>query len=298
MKTINQVVKDQQIEVVHLLTEDTSLAFFLPMLQRRTKVFYTVHDLFAHEKVYKNTLIRLLRKVLVEYRVNYIIRRSHNLVTCSYAQYELMKSIFPNKNVCFHNFPSLITASVKSGNTVIPELHGITDYLLFFGQVEQYKGVHILYNTYLRYADEIKRPLVIAGKGHIYFKREVAKEGQVIFINRYIADEEIKCLFSQAYCSIFPYISGTQSGILSLPYFFKIPSIVSDIPFFESMTVNNVTSLSFGLNDPASLVKRINELDDLSIEELKNSGYLYYEKNYDSKALRSQLVEIYHPQSG
>jgi glycosyltransferase involved in cell wall biosynthesis len=294
LKTITQVCEKNKIDVIHLLTEDSSLALHIHQLKKLAKVYYTVHDLFFHEKVYKNALSWLMRTVLVKKRVTYLIKHTVNLVTCSKYQYNWMKEHFLNKHIHYHNFPTLVTDVIKTGSMAVPELAGIDNYILFFGQVEQYKGVDILYNAYINDTPgSPKMPLVIAGKGHIYFDRDSSKESNVIFINRYIDDEEIRSLFENAFCVVFPYISGTQSGILSIPYFFRVPSLVSDIPFFKDLMVDNVTSISFDNNKPAQLMQKIRDLDDADLEKITSEGARYYQQVYDQQALRNQLLTAY-----
>jgi glycosyltransferase involved in cell wall biosynthesis len=293
LKTIDGICKVNNIQQIHLLTEDSSLALHIHNLKKRAKVHYTVHDLFFHEKVYKNILSWLLRTLLVKMRVTYLIKHTDNLVTCSKYQFDWMQQNFLNKHIYYHNFPTLVTDTIKLGEAQVPELKGIENYILFFGQVEQYKGIDILYNAYINDKTSIpKRRLVIAGKGHIYFERDLNNENGVIFINRYINDDEIKNLFSDAFCVVFPYISGTQSGILSLPYYFKTPSLVSDIPFFKQLIIDNLTSINFDNDDPASLMQKIADLDPAKRLNLINEAYAFYLRIYDQKALKQQLLAI------
>ncbi|MEO3403548.1 glycosyltransferase [Mucilaginibacter sp. CAU 1740] len=292
LKAIADVCKKHNIEVIHLLTEDSSLALHIHQLKKLAKVYYTVHDLFFHEKAYKNAISWLLRTVLVKKRVTYLIKHTDNLITSSRYQYDWMKREFINKNVYYHNFPTLVTDVIKSGNKPVPELAGIDQYILFFGQVEQYKGVEKLYNAYINNTAE-KRPLVIAGKGFIYFERDLQKEANVTFVNRYIDDEEIRLLFENAFCVVFPYISGTQSGILSIPYYFKVPSLVSDIPFFKELMVDGVTSISFDNDDPVALMQKIRNLEHTDRQKITEAATLYYEQVYDEKALHKQLSAAY-----
>lgn len=295
LKEITEVCKKHNIEVIHLLTEDASLALHIHQLKKLAKVYYTVHDLFFHEKVYKNAISWLLRTVLVKKRVRYLIKHTDNLVTSSRYQYDWIKREFLNQSIHYHNFPTLVTDVIKSGSKAVPELAGIDQYILFFGQVEQYKGVEKLYNAYINDTSGLsKRPLVIAGKGFIYFERDVQKESNVTFINRYIDDEEIRQLFENAFCVVFPYISGTQSGILSIPYYFKVPSLVSDIPFFKELMIDNVTSISFDNNDPATLMQKIKDLESADVQKITNAGTKYYQEVYDEQALRKQLISAYN----
>ena len=53
-------------------------------------------------------------------------------------------------------FPTLVTADIENGEKVASELNGINDYILFFGRIELYKGVHLLYNAYVNNKDSFK----------------------------------------------------------------------------------------------------------------------------------------------
>jgi len=295
LANIKQHCEANGIEAIHLLTEDASLAYHLPQLKKIAKVYYTVHDLFFHEKIYKNVLSWLLRTVLVKMRVKYLIHNSENLVTCSKFQYEYMQKHFLRQRSYFHNFPTLVTESIITGKNLVRELAGVNNYILFFGQVEQYKGVDILYKTFIENQHRLSgKKLVIAGKGHIYFERDLTKESNVIIINRYIDDEEIKALFEGAYCAVFPYISATQSGILSIPYYFKLPTIVSNIPFFQEIILENISSISFDIGVPETMLDKIDQLAAGKDDTLRENGYSYYQKIYDQQALRKQLQLFYN----
>ncbi|WP_184549751.1 glycosyltransferase family 4 protein [Mucilaginibacter sp. FT3.2] len=293
LKSIEKVCKANQIDVIHMLTEDASLALHIGQLKKLAKVYYTVHDLFFHEQIFKNAFKWLLRKVLIQMRVRRLINKTDNLVTSSHFQYNWMLEHFPGKKIFFHDFPTLLTESIIHGDMAVPELKGVKNYILFFGQVEQYKGVEYLYNAYIKKPFKDK-PLVIAGKGHIYFERDLAKEQNVIFVNRYIDDAEIKQLFINAFCVVFPYISGTQSGILSFPYYFKTPSLVSDIPFFKELIIDNVTSLSVDVRNPDLLTEKITELKAPgTTAKLIKAGEDHYQKIYDGKVLKQQLLAAF-----
>jgi glycosyltransferase involved in cell wall biosynthesis len=293
LKKIEHICKTNEIDIIHLLTADSSLAVFLKRLKKQATLFYTVHDLFYHEKVSNYFSPGTWRNKLEKSRIEYIIRHAENLVTCSSVQYQWMLTNFREQHIFFHNFPTLVTETIQTGNAAVPELKGIKNYILFFGLIEQYKGVDLLYNAYLDNEESMQgRTLVIAGKGNIYFERNLAKETHVLFINRYIDDNEVKELYRNAFCVVFPYISGTQSGILSLSYYFKIPAIVSNIPFFNTAIIDHVTAISFDIKDPHSIPQKIKELETLK-ENMVTEGYVYYQRHYDEELLRYQLLYLY-----
>lgn len=63
--------------------------------------------------------------------------------------------------------------------------------------------------------------------------------------NRYIADEEIRNLYEGAACVVYPYYSATQSGVLSLAFYFETPVICSDIPFFKAIIEKSQSGILF-----------------------------------------------------
>lgn len=77
-----------------------------------------------------------------------------------------------------------------------------------------------MYNAFTESAEiSDKYDLVIAGSVQISFERK-SNEQHVTFINRYILDEEVRYLYEHAACVVYPYISATQSGVLSIAYYF------------------------------------------------------------------------------
>ncbi|MDT8887881.1 glycosyltransferase [Aquirufa sp. LEPPI-3A] len=284
INAIKRICKKNKIDIIHLLTEDASLAHFVNQYNHKSKFYYTVHDLVDHEVKFKSHFKKIADYLLVKRRTKYLISKIDNLVTSSKVQYSDLMNIYKNKKIFYHNFPSLVTESIKYGRKNVSELDGIYNYILFFGRIEFYKGIHNLYNQYIKNESLRKFPLVIAGSGEIYFERDISCENNIVFINRYIDDEELNALFQNAYCAIYPYVSATQSGVLSLAYHYQKPVIVSNIPFFEECLLKGETGFMFDVNNPDTLVEAFSKLVNF---DRKTSYY------YDNTILRNQLVEIY-----
>jgi glycosyltransferase involved in cell wall biosynthesis len=284
IKAIKKICKENKIDAIHLLTEDSSLASSIKSINNKSKIFYTVHDLKQHESKPKNFIKKIVNYLLVESRSKHLIKNIDNLVTCSKEQYSELINIYKQKKVYYHNFPSLVTTSIINGKKLVPELENINNYILFFGRIELYKGIHILYDEYCKNNSLQSKPLVIAGSGGIYFQRKENQENNIIFINRYIEDEELNDLFQNAYCVIYPYISATQSGVLSLAYHYNKPVIVSNVPFFKDCLIEGKTGYIFDVNKPHTLGEEFSKL-----ENFQNQQSNYYSTN----TLRKQLDKIY-----
>jgi glycosyltransferase involved in cell wall biosynthesis len=293
IKIINSICQEKNIDNIHFLT-DGDYSFYRQIIswQNKYKVFYTVHDLHPHET--KKIFYKAIRAKINYQRREKIYSEVCNLVTNSKEQYEELVNLFPGKKIYYHEFPTLVNKCVEKGEASPIELNNVKNYILFFGRVEKYKGIDLLYNTYINSEKlQQKYPLVIAGSGNIYFKRDLNKEKNIIFLNRYIDDNEVKSLYKNAYCVVYPYISATQSGVLSLSSYFEIPTIVSDIPYFFNIMSKYDMGLLFKKNNSESLQNALLSLEKMNLKAIKHNQKLFYNEKYDPLVLKGQLLKIY-----
>ena len=171
----------------------------------------------------------------------------------------------------------------------MPELADVPDgYILFFGNLQLYKGVHLLYEAYRSHRELQQHPLVIAGAGYVYFERKSEDEKFLIFINRFIDDSELRDLFSRAAVVVYPYISATQSGVASIASYFDKPMVLSDLPFFKQSCDGCPGVEFFTTGDSESLSAAITR----SLQSPGASTRPLYDREYTSEALRSTLNHI------
>ena len=282
---IRQACEAHQVNRVHLLTEDPCLSSVVGRLKRRCEVYYTVHDLDVHEIRFRSRLHQAWYYWSHRQRVEKLMKRVDNLVTCSSSQRDRLKRLYPGKRVFYHPFPSLVTDNVKAGRDEVAELRGVRDYVLFFGRVEKYKGIEVLYKAFRDDAALKGVRLVVAGKGFVDFEREALPN--VVWVNRFIRDEEVGDLFRKAKCVVFPYLSATQSGVFSFAFYFGKPVVASDVPFFREFS---------GLEGWVTLFKK-GDAKDLA-EKLKTVGERgvtgrVYEQVYGESMLKQALEEMY-----
>lgn len=288
-------VRKCKIDYIHLLTSDYTLSMFVPLLRKTAKVVFTVHDMIPHESSTKSLKEKFFKKYITwGCRQNTLY--ADILVTCSQQQFMSLKEKYPQKKQYFHNFPSLVTDGIINGNERCPELEKFNGkYILFFGHVDVYKGVELLYNTFLNspvlYSSY---SLVIAGRGDWYFNRR-KNETNIIRINRFIKDSEVKILFQNASCTVYPYLSATMSGILSLAYKFQSPLIVSDIPYFKENAENEQTALFFKKDDENDLAIKLKKLlFDTDLGNMKSNQKKYYDMQYSNDStLLKEIINIY-----
>lgn len=289
---IKLILKEVHIDVVYSLTGELVLSDFIKPLQKKVPVLYTVHDAIPHE-----TKLPLIEKLKERYIVlkpqQKLLSRTMHKVTNSKAQFEYVSKHYTNsKNIFYAPFPSLINDDIKNGKTEVPETKGVTNYILFFGNIHLYKGVDLLYRCYLEHSELHKHKLVLAGNGIYYFPRPTSKEG-VIVINRFVDDKELADLFQKAAVVVYPYISATQSGVISIASFFKKPIVLSDVDYFKEVAENQPGVTFFKKGDTNHMARAIKDAlaTQVSSERIYTDIYSRESLTKSTAAIIHQLIE-------
>lgn len=220
--------KEIRPDVVHFLTGDFTLAHYICLHKDKT-FCYTVHDLHPHETVHKHWYGAIF-EIYILWCNKRIRDKVKRLTTSSQSQFTELCNIYGDKTIRFTHFPSLMNEIIANGTKEPKELKGVGRYVLFFGNVNIYKGVDVLVESFKISKLHKTHKLVVAGRGSMY--NDVMRDEHIIRIDRFIGDEEIRCLFTGAEFIVYPYRSATMSGVLSLAFYFHKRVILSDIPFF------------------------------------------------------------------
>ena len=290
LREVKKIINVHKIDVIHLLTYDYTCSLIFFKLKNIASVYYTVHDLVPHEIAYTGIKDYIITNYL-RWGDKRNTRKADCLVTNSQNQFESIKSIYPQKTVYFQLFPSLTMSSILSGEKICPEIIHLGKYILFFGRLEKYKGVEYLCEAFKNNKNLHNYHLVIAGKGIIYFPQ--TNDPRIIFINRFIDDGEVKSLFTKASCVVYPYISATQSGVLSLAYKLQTPVLVSDIPYFREVA-NEKCCMFFKPADANDLSKKLEQLlFHSNLNDMKEAQRVFYDNNYSENALVSSTEKLY-----
>ncbi len=291
-KAFRQYYTEKKIDVVHVLASGALHYKMIGESRKSTQLFQTVHDLQPHEA--KKAWHKMLRQHIIYTKLGKLYAQAPCLITNSHEQYKKLSELFPAKKIYYHSFPSLITPEVANGGMTVAETLGIDNYILFFGRIEKYKGIDLLYEAFIGNEKLLHNyKLVIAGSGDMYFNIDKRYSDHVICINRYIDDREIADLYRRAACVVYPYISATQSGVLSLSCFFQTPSLVSDVPFFAGQVREKPIAATFVCNDVRSLSEQLENLLRQDNTQMKSAQKAYYDIEYKEGQIKQQLFKIY-----
>ena len=195
---------------------------------KHTKIISIIDNIIPHEK-------RIGDKALSNYFVKSIdgfIAMSKSVLT-DIKTFDKQKPKLFNPHPLYDNFGKII-AKVKAKENL--ELEQVTNYLLFFGLIRDYKGLDLLLEAF---ADKRfrKMPLKLIVAGEFYSNREkyykiVEKNNlkeSVIFTNNYVPDSKVANYFCASDIVVQPYKDATQSGVTQIAYHFEKPMLVTDV---------------------------------------------------------------------
>jgi glycosyltransferase involved in cell wall biosynthesis len=172
-------------------------------------------------------------------------------------------------------------------------------HLLFFGRLYPYKGIDVLLEAFSevvkRFPDE---RLLIAGKsfeGYVPYKTMVEKyKGNIDVRNRYITNEELVDLISEAKFIVCLYKDATQSGVLMTAFALHTPVIASAIGAFSEYMDDNKTGMLVPVNNPEKLSEKIITALENNFYQDITAAIVEREKNYSwSSAKKSTLLQAY-----
>jgi glycosyltransferase involved in cell wall biosynthesis len=110
------------------------------------------------------------------------------------------------------------------------------NYLLFFGFIRRYKGLHLLLDAL--HDERIRnRNLKVIIAGEFYedakpYLNQIAQlnlQDRVELRNEFIPNSEVATYFSAADAVIQPYTDATQSGVTQIAYYYNKPMIVTNV---------------------------------------------------------------------
>ncbi len=160
--------------------------------------------------------------------------------------------------------------------------------ILFFGFLRKYKGILTLIDSMKSVVKKEKNAVLhIAGSSNIenfsgIIRKKIKKNKltkNIKFTDEFIPINQIEAVFKSADIVALPYISVSQSGVLSLALYFRKPVIITNI-FAETPIVHKKMGLAVKPNNPKELANAI--LYILKNKDMAKkygvAGYKYIEK--------------------
>ena len=233
-------------------------------LLTKTKICLIVHNCLPHEHLPGAAFMS--RSVL---------KMAHRLVLHGGPEADQAKSIgLKNQDMitAFHPVYDQFALSAEPRESIRRSLGLREKVLLFFGFVRPYKGLECLLSAFCdlasRYPDV---SLLVVGehfhpeKGEVCAKDRLLSHlspsdpirSQIVWIDRYVANEEVGRYFAVADALVAPYLSVSQSGPLQIAYAFNKPVIASDLPAFRECVSHGESGYLFSTGDTRDLKEKM-----------------------------------------
>ena len=281
IKALSKMIAARNPDKIVFLEDSLLMQQLNNILRNKFITAMVVHDVIQHP--YRNMG---MRKILVE-----VLRRTWMKKTVSKRNRIILLS--DNSKTYFDNLykgRKAKTLRMRLGAHVpdvdpekpiaIPELE--SEYFLFFGRIDKYKGIGHLCAAYDSLPENFRNNyhLVIAGKG-AFSDTEIAyieADERIHTVNRFISDGEMNWLFENCIAVVMPYIEASQSGVLPISYYFSKPVIVSNQPGLIENVIDGKTG--YIAHSPQELGEKLQSILGDGYAQMVDNVNDYYKKRF------------------
>ena len=269
-----------------------------------SKIVLTVHDPFLHSGE-ENSTEQKARRIAFSLCKKLILlnnKQKENFI----SKYKIKKEkVFVNSLGVYDCLNIMIrendwgSSEKFRGNLQVIQDSPNYKYILMFGRISPYKGIHVLCKAMQivgeRYPD-IR--CIIAGSGKIYFDfSPYENEKNINLINKYIQTDELVHLIKGSLFTVCPYKDATQSGVIFSSFALNKPVVASNVGALGDSVKEGITGLLVQPNDPRQLaeaiIKMINSPSLISSME-KNIKYIYGKGEGSWTSIASKYISIYN----
>lgn len=285
---LSKQINNTRYDVINFVG-NSMLVTLLNKLTINGRKFHTIHETYPHNNISKKNLFmfNLQIKLLLGTKSNIIIPSliSYQRFT-SHWKVESSKLSLIKFGVLEIYLEYIKTKNKKSSDTI-----------LFFGIINPYKGVEVLIDA-MKEVIKVhpKAILIVAGKGKL--DTDIKELGDnLIFINRYITNEEIAELNQKASIVVCPYLSASQSGVVMTSFAFNNPIIATKVGGLAEVIEDGITGVMINESNVSELKNAIIDLIDHPDRVAKlrsNINEKYINSEYGWLQIANQYYELFN----
>jgi uncharacterized protein (TIRG00374 family) len=241
------------------------LLFIFIASRRNNKIIFLCHNVEEHERGFAGGVKRFIARRVLNQGDGFIVhsrgeeRQLNRLLKKKPGP--AVVSPLPLVEVFGKNRYTPTTSREKLG---IPAERKV---ILFFGFIREYKGLaYLLKALPLVKAYDPGILLLIVGEvwgkqthyeRYLQMIKELGIEENVLFINKYVYNEEVEMYFKAGDFVVLPYTDGSGSGILQVAYGLDRPVVTTNIGAFADVVLEGKTGFMVPPADEKSLAEAI-----------------------------------------
>jgi glycosyltransferase involved in cell wall biosynthesis len=287
-----------------ILFDRTLLNLYYKLIGK--KLIFTAHNVYKEARDDRGNIIRWLSIKCMYHIVDRIIVHTPKMKDelCSLFHISPEKIVIIRHGI---NNRVLRMGATKEEARRKLDIGSSAHTILFFGQIDKYKGIETLINAAaLLIKKDPSALLIIAGKpkrqsNYISELKEYASKmlpGENLKLRfQFIPIDEVETYFAAADCLALPYKRIFQSGVVFLAYRFGMPIIATDVGSFREDVINGTTGFICNPDDAEDMAAKLQLFftSDLFLqrEETRARIIEFAEKKYSWIDISRQTFDVY-----
>lgn len=171
--------------------------------------------------------------------------------------------------------------------------------ILFFGLIRKYKGLDLLIEAFSLLKANPHNKLLIAGEFYEdkqpYFDliSKYKLEEQIILLNQFIPNDDVKYYFSAADIVALPYRSATQSGVTQVSFHFEVPTLVTNVGGLGEIIPHNVAGYVVEPK-PQVIASSLEDYFENKKEQAFTEGMKQEKQKYEWSIFVNEIIALYN----
>lgn len=171
--------------------------------------------------------------------------------------------------------------------------------ILFFGLIRKYKGLDLLIEAFSLLKANPHNKLLIAGEFYEdkqpYFDliSKYKLEEQIILLNQFIPNDDVKYYFSAADIVALPYRSATQSGVTQVSFHFEVPTLVTNVGGLGEIIPHNVAGYVVEPK-PQAIASSLEDYFENKKEQAFTEGMKQEKQKYEWSIFVNEIISLYN----
>lgn len=232
---------------------------------------------------------------------NYFLNSCHGFLAMSKEVQQQAKALQPQKKVAYVPHPMYDMFGPKLEKTLAKKEIGLQEevnYLLFFGFIRKYKGLHLLLNSFHRFnPKKYNVKLIVAGEfyedasPYLAQIKQLELEDWVELRTDFIPNGEVGKYFSAADMVVQTYTSATQSGVTQIAYYYDKPMLVTNVGGLAELVPAGKVGYVCG-QDEVEIAAALADFYDHEKEQIFAKGVAQEKEKFTWDYLLIALLEI------
>ena len=171
--------------------------------------------------------------------------------------------------------------------------------ILFFGLIRKYKGLDLLIEAFSLLKANPHNKLLIAGEfyedkqPYLDLISKYKLEEQIMLLNQFIPNDDVKYYFSAADIVALPYRSATQSGVTQVSFHFEVPTLVTNVGGLGEIIPHNVAGYVVEPK-PQAIASSLEDYFENKKEQAFTEGMKQEKQKYEWSIFVNEIIALYN----